>query len=352
MLPGPSLLTRWPLPPDVTLVPSTTGLINLTFFVRAQGRPVAVLQRLNTNVFSPDVHLDTEAVTAHLTSRGIPTPRLIRTSEGALWHADEDGGVWRLLTPVGERTVDRLTSPAEARSAGALVARFHAATADLAHEFRSVRDGFHDTQRRMDGLAAALARHREHRHWDVVARLADSLLEAWHCWGEVPRLPVRIVHGDLKISNVRFTGSEAHALIDLDTLGRGTLDAELGDALRSWCNTAPEDAAPAFDLELFGAAMSGYAAGWVEAAPAGRAGPTEEEWASIVPGIERISLELAARFATDSLEERYFGWDPTRYATRSDHDLARARGQLALAVVVHQAATDARRQLAVAPSSD
>ncbi len=351
MLPGPRLLARWPLPPDVTLVPSTTGLINLTFFVRAQARPVAVLQRLNTDVFSPAVHLDTEAVTAHLTSRGIPTPRLIRTREGALWHADEDGGVWRLLTPVGERTVDRLTSAAEARSAGALVARFHAATADLAHDFRSVRDGFHDTQQRIDGLTAAIARYREHRHWDVVTRLADSLHEAWRCWGEVPRLPVRVVHGDLKISNVRFTGAEAQALIDLDTLGRGTLDAELGDALRSWCNPALEDETPAFNLELFGAAMSGYAAGWAEAARAGREGPIEEEWASIVPGVERISLELAARFATDALEERYFGWDPTRYATRSDHDLARARGQLALAGAVRQAASDALHRLAAALSS-
>lgn len=347
----PDLLTRWPLPPDATLLPSTTGLINLTYLVHVQGRPVAVLQRLNTTVFSPLVHLDTEAVTAHLASRGVPTPRLIRTREGALWHTAEDGAVWRLLTPVGQRTVDRLTSPAEARSAGALVARFHAATTDLEHEFRSVRDGFHDTPRRMDALVATLDRHREHRHREAVASLANSLLAAWRGWGEVPRLRVRVVHGDLKISNVRFSGADAEALIDLDTLGRGTLDAELGDALRSWCNPAPEDEPPSFDLELLGAALSGYATGWATAGRAGLEGLTEGEWASIIPGVERIALELSARFATDTLEERYFGWDPTRYATRADHNLVRARGQLALAVSVRGMASEARRRLAEARTS-
>jgi len=345
MLPDPRLLSRWPLPADATLAPAPSGLINRTYLVQAQGRPLAVLQQLNTAVFSPVVHLDIEAVTAHLASRGVPTPRLIRTRDGSLWHTAEDGGVWRLLTSVGDRTVDRLATPAEARSAGALVARFHAATADLTHEFRSVRDGFHDTQRRMDALVAALDHHRDHRHRDPVARLADGLLEAWRSWGELPHLPARIVHGDLKVSNVRFSGPEARALIDLDTLGRGTLDAELGDALRSWCNPAAEDEAPCFDLERFTAAMTGYATACTEAARGGRGGPTEAEWAALVPGIERIALELAARFATDALEERYFGWDPARYATRAEHDLARARGQAALAAAVRRAAGEARRQL-------
>ncbi len=345
MLPEPGLLSRWPLGADATLAPAPSGLINRTYLVQVQGRPFAVLQRLNTAVFSPIVHHDIEAVTAHLASRGIPTPRLIRTRDGNLWHTAEDAGVWRLLTSVGDRTVDRLATPAEARSAGALVARFHAATADLTHEFRSVRGGFHDTQRRMDALLAALDHHHDHRHRDPVARLADGLLEAWRSWGELPQLPARIVHGDLKVSNVRFTGSEALALIDLDTLGRGTLDAELGDALRSWCNPAAEDETPRFDLERFAAAMTGYAEACADAARRGIPEPTEAEWAAVVPGIERIALELAARFAADALEECYFGWDPARYATRSEHALARARGQAALAAAVRLATSAARRRL-------
>ncbi len=56
--------------------------------------------------------------------------------------------------------------------------------------------------------------------------------------------------------------------------------------------------------------------------------PGERE--SLALGLERIALELAARFATDALEERYFAWDPARFASRGEHDLLRARGQLSL----------------------
>ncbi|MCA9494553.1 MAG: hypothetical protein KC621_31715, partial [Myxococcales bacterium] len=75
------------------------------------------------------------------------------------------------------------------------------------------------------------------------------------------------------------------------------------------------------------------------AAGAGEDGLSDEEWASIVPGVERICTELAARFARDALEERYFGWNP-RFGGRGEHNLLRARGQAALARSV-RAQTDA-----------
>ncbi len=48
-------------------------------------------------------------------------------------------------------------------------------------------------------------------------------------------------------------------------------------------------------------------------------------------------MELAARFCTDALEERYFAWDPDRFATRSAHARQRARAQLALGRAVARA---------------
>jgi hypothetical protein len=114
-------------------------------------------------------------------------------------------------------------------------------------------------------------------------------------------------------------------MVDLDTLQRGTLDVELGDAMRSWCNPLAEHTADGrFDLPLFEAAMRGYA----EGAP--DEGPSDAEWGSIVPTIERIALELAARFAQDALAESYFGFDP-RWGGRGEHNLLRARGQAGLA---------------------
>lgn len=313
----------------------SNGLINETWGVAIDGQAVAVLQKLNTAVFEPAVHFDIEAITARLEQRHRQTPRLIRTKDGGLWHTDVEGGIWRCLTWVGDRTVERLTDPADAESAGFLVARFHAAVFDLEHRFHFERPGAHDTQAHFGGMQNALVTHRNHRLRRKVQGLADQLWDQWKLWEGDPDLPQRIVHGDLKISNVRFTGDQATSLIDLDTLQWGTLEAELGDALRSWCNpTTEDDESPRFDLGLFEAAMRGYVRG-------ARGLPlTRGEWASVVPGIERISLELAARFVRDALEERYFGWNPA-YGTPGEHNLARARAMTALAMAVHQAADEA-----------
>ena len=52
------------------------------------------------------------------------------------------------------------------------------------------------------------------------------------------------MHGDPKISNLMFArdSDRGLCLIDLDTLGPMPIALELGDALRSWCNPAAEDA--------------------------------------------------------------------------------------------------------------
>lgn len=332
-------IAAWDFGCPVRVEPHPGGLINLTWAVRSDDGLVAFLQRLNTTIFGPELHLDIHAVTTRLRERGLETPLLVPTRDGALWH-EVDAEVWRCTTPVGDRTVHRITDLDEVRSAGRLVARFHSALCDLPWEFRSRRLGVHDTPRHMARLAEILSTHRGHRLYDRVAPVARRILAGWEHCEVISGLPQRIVHGDLKISNVRFRGNEAVALIDLDTLGRGTLDVELGDALRSWCNPATEDHPEArFDLAVFEAAMQGYAA---EAH-----GITHEEWEAVLPGVERITWELAARFAHDALAESYFGWDPSRYGSAGEHHLARALSQATLAMSVraqrHEAEAALRR---------
>jgi hypothetical protein len=91
------------------------------------------------------------------------------------------------------------------------------------------------------------------------------------------------------------------------------------------------------DLPIFAAAIGGFRR---------VADPivTEGERAAIAVGLETVCLELAARFCTDVFEDRYFGWDPSRFASRRAHNLVRARGQLALGLQV-QAARDELREI-------
>jgi hypothetical protein len=69
---------------------------------------------------------------------------------------------------------------------------------------------------------------------------------------------------------------------------------------------------------------------------------TEAERRALLAGVEWISLELASRFAADALLESYFGWDARRFPGRGEHNLVRARGQLAL----HEAFVAMRKERA------
>jgi len=327
--------------------PLGAGLINETFLVTAPGGPY-VLQRVN-RIFPAAIHHNLLAVTRRLGAAGVATPTLVPTGAGAPCLDLGASGVWRVLTYVPGVSFDRVATAAQARAAAALVARFHAALADLDHVFVGMRTGVHDTPRHLARLAAAAADHPEHRLHAAVAPFAAEVAAAAAALPPLPPLPDLVGHGDLKFNNVRFAAAEppgserAVCLVDLDTVGPISLAYELGDAWRSWCNRSGEDRlAASLDLEILAAALDGYRAG--------RGRPLDAtERLALVLGPEWVSLELTARFAADALVEEYFGWDPARFPARGEHNLHRARGQWSL----HQAfvATRAARAalLGVAP---
>jgi Ser/Thr protein kinase RdoA (MazF antagonist) len=307
----------------VRLEPIAVGLVNRTFRVRDASGPKLILQQLHP-AFRGEVNLDIEAITAHVARHGVPTPRVVRTLENKAW-IDHEGLAWRALTHLEGVTTSKLEDPSLAGEAAKLAARFHTAVEDLEHTFHFTRPGAHDTKAHLAKLERELARAGDH----PVREIAEAILA--HPLPVIPELPVRIIHGDLKISNILFDSAwtRAVALLDLDTFQHGTIAIELGDALRSWCNPAGEVAdAIRVDRDVFTAAVRGYAS-MATLSPA--------EIAAIVPGFETIALELSSRFAVDANEDRNFGWDSTRHPSRVAHNLVRARGQLTLARRVAEA---------------
>lgn len=310
---------------NARLEPIVMGNINETYTVHA---PAAryILQRLNP-IFQVAVHDDIEAITQHLSRQGMLTPRLVPTRAGTLWTTDSAGGVWRMMTFIDGVVHTDIAAPSLCHAAGRLLGRFHRCLGDLTYTFQAARLGVHDTPRHLAGLAQAVHDHPEHVAHASVQPLAARITAALAALPGIHALAPRIVHGDPKIQNIIFAPSgEARALIDLDTLAHMSLPLELGDALRSWCNPGGENRAESvFDLERFAAALEGYAehtAAWL----------TEDEIAALPAAVETIALELAARFARDALEERYFGWDARRFSAAWEHHLERARGQLSLAL--------------------
>jgi Ser/Thr protein kinase RdoA (MazF antagonist) len=305
-----------------TVAQISGGLINQSFSV-SDGGVEYILQCVNQS-FRPEIHENIAAVTAHLAQKGVPSPRLLQTREGKRFADLGPQGRWRLMTRLPGRSLDTCTSRAMARSAGALVATFHSALTDLDHVFEPLGFPFHDTPSHLAQLKAAVSQHREHPLHETVGQLAAQVVAAFDDCHDFRRLPGRPIHGDLKFNNFLFVDQEASALVDLDSLGRLPLAYDLGDAWRSWCNRAGEDSCEAeFDLGIFSSAVEGYLG-------ATSLEISAEERESLVVAIEAISLELAARFAADALQESYFGWDPERFATAGEHNLLRARGQFSL----------------------
>jgi Ser/Thr protein kinase RdoA (MazF antagonist) len=318
------LLARWRELRGRRCAPLRGGLINSTYLVEGSSDRF-VLQRLNP-LWTPEVCEDVEAVTRHLAAAGLVTPRLVPTGDGARCFVDEQGCVWRAQTFIeGAKSYERLEGKAHARAAGALVGKAHRALDSLAHEYRFTRGNVHDTPKHLATLRRALQEQQGHRLYDEVRALAEPLLEESATLPSFAGLPARHAHGDLKVSNLLFDEEgQGLCLVDLDTLARMIWPFEMGDALRSWCNPRGEDVGEArFDLDLFEAAMQGYAA----AAPALITAP---ERALLLDGVATISLELSARFLADALLESYFGYDPERFASRGEHNLVRGKGQWAL----------------------
>jgi Ser/Thr protein kinase RdoA (MazF antagonist) len=324
------LAEAWPVLTAPRLAPLAGGLLHDTWAVDDAGGDF-ILQRVAA-AFSPDVHTNVEAVTSHLLAKGEPTFRLLRTRTGdLLWR---DGGAdHRLMTRLPGSSFETCPSPAAGRSAAAVMARFHSALADFDRALAELGFAYREPDISFAALEGALAGRRDHPMHAAVAALAGRIAAARAEWPPLGDLPLRVIHGDLKFSNVLFlrpaaasasAPSVAHALIDLDTVLRRPLYHDLGDAWRSWSNRVPEDV-PEAELDM--AMFEAVAAGYFETLSFDL---TPAELVSIEQALERVALELAARFATDALEETWFGWDPTRFERSAEHQLLRATGQLAL----------------------
>jgi Ser/Thr protein kinase RdoA (MazF antagonist) len=326
------------------LVPIVGGLINLTWRVSAPSGLHFVLQRLHA-IFPPEVNLNLERVTRHLAARGRLTPRLVATLSDRWW-VEDAGATWRLMTYIDGASFATLTNQRHASAAGQLLGEFHQAGQDFTETLPFVRLPVHDPQRHFANLRDTLRAASGHRHQDAVESIATSIASAFKALPPVVVTPLRLVHGDPKLSNLLFDSTwTPRCMVDLDTVGFAPLVYELGDAFRSWCNPEPEDSAHAsFQLSLFEAAVAGYA-------KAMHGTVSDPEIHGIVTATEMIYLELAARFANDAINENYFGWDPTRYPSRGDHNLARARNQLlaARSLAGQRAAAEVAVRRAFAP---
>ncbi len=309
----------------VEIRPIPGGLLHRSFHVRVDETEF-VLQRVS-EVFAPEIHDNIHRVTNHLAARGFTTATLLLTVDGKTSALLSGLGRWRLMPHLGGVSFKRVQSGTQAHSAGQLVGRFHAALLDFDERLAPMGIRYRDTPHSLRELRSALESHAAHRLAAEVYPIGERVLAAFEKLGSPVEVPDRVIHGDLKLQNLLFESREgpgrdrALALVDMDTLMRAPLWVELGDAWRSWCNPSGEDTRDTrFDLSIFDESLAGFVEGLGQDL-------SRPERDSLATAPERITLELCARYVTDSLEERYFGWDESRFAGRGEHNAVRATGQ-------------------------
>lgn len=334
----------------VTIGPTGRGNVNdthLAVFRTAFSESRVIIQRINDRVFRhpawimSNLRILTEHVHRRIEreagreDRVWQIPRVIPCKDGRDYHRDGEGGHWRALTLIASASsFERAQGVEHASQAGTVLGQFHRLVSDLeTSRLRDTLPGFHQTPRylsRYDRTACGKAGARRLRA-SAEARRLGAFVEARRPFVGVledarrrGELTQRLIHGDPKVSNIMIddlTG-KGTSIIDLDTVKPGLIHYDFGDALRSICNPAGEEASDLtevrFDTDLCEAFIKGYMT-------RARDFLTDGDRRRLYDSIRLIAFELGLRFFEDHLAgDRYFK------VGSPEHNLRRARVQFRL----------------------
>ncbi|MBI2410714.1 MAG: aminoglycoside phosphotransferase family protein [Candidatus Kerfeldbacteria bacterium] len=317
------ILPHYPINGVLHIAPIELSLINRNFYIHTQ-EGAFILQRM-AKIFTTATVEDMAKVIEHLTHKGISTLELIPAIDGHWYYEDQRGYLWKLMVAVDGETYHVVPNTHIAYEAGKLLGAFLYGLKDFDYTQLKNPLRLHNTQEIIDRYNRVFEQlcaqesdeiFRE-AYISIHKELPQSLLPA--------TLPWSVVHGDPKISNFIFGhGSDGQGIcmIDLDTTMHHTPLVDIGDGLRSWCGQHEEDPNNTFALDIFEAAMRGY----FSVMPLS---PLEVN--HVYTAIRMITLELAARFATDVVDDNYFGWNDALFPSRKAHNRARAYSMVALA---------------------
>ena len=326
------------------------GLINDTYMATTDSprEPRVIIQRINRQVFPrPErVMANIETLIDHVErqnrmlppgERSLHLPTLYQAVDGKTHVVDAEGDLWRALSFIDRTvTLEAIECSSDAQEVGFALGRFHRLVDAL------------DTGRLHDTLPGFHVAPHYYQHYIQVSAKSDrtetTALRACFEFVDARKyridvleedrreraLSVRPIHGDPKLNNILFDAQSRRAvsMIDLDTVKPGLIHYDIGDCLRSCCNTAGESPASTrsvdFDLELCRTILGGYVAEMQSVL-------TAQDYQYFLAAIHLIPLELGLRFLTDYLQgNRYFKVDDPQ------QNLQRAQTQFQLVASIER----------------
>jgi Ser/Thr protein kinase RdoA (MazF antagonist) len=320
--------------------PFGNGHINDTYLAKNdKGEPKYVLQRINHHIFK-DVDMlqnNIDIVTSHIRKKLVAAGEtdierkvltFFPTKEGKFYHFDGDG-YWRVCRYIpGSRTYEEI-NPEFSYEAGKAFGRFQSMLSDISSEMLGeIIPNFHNMEFRLKQFQDAINANAANR-LEEVCELVDELQKRaeTYCIQErlhrEGKLQKRINHCDSKVNNILFdeTGGVL-CVIDLDTVMPGFVLSDIGDFIRTGCNTGAEDDADLDRIQVNMDIFKAYTRGYMETA---KSFLTPQEIQMLPYGGRLLTYMQTVRFLTD-----YLNGD-TYYKIHSPkHNLQRSLAQFKL----------------------
>ena len=312
-----------------------SGHINSTFIIKTNTGMRYVLQHINKYVFKDPAQVmeNIGAVTSYLLQQNGGTYTALhymQTKEGLYFHLDSRGEYWRMYEFISGICLNAPECDEDLYQSALAFGQFQYLLRDFpAETLHETIPNFHNTIDRYVQFKASVTADSVGRRTTAAAEIAQLLsweekagtLERLRNAGE---LPLRVTHNDTKLNNVllnEFTHKNL-CVLDLDTVMPGLSLYDFGDAIRFGASTAAEDEPKLSKVSLNLHLFQVYTKGYLEAVPS----LTDKEIEMLPLSAFIMTVEVAVRFLKDYLDgDLYFK------IKRPDHNLIRARNQIALA---------------------
>lgn len=327
----------------VDITPFGEGHINSTFKVSVNdnGKSVIyILQKINTSLF-PDVDklmsnikLVTDFIRDKVLSRGGDVNKecltLIPSKNNLNYFIDDDGCAYRVYNYIKGKTFQTVENPDQFYQSAVAFGNFASLLSSFdANLLFDILPNFHDTSLRFDAFIDSVKNDKCNRA-KFVKKEIDFVTDRKNYCDKIVsllksgKMPTRVTHNDTKLNNVMFDsdGKKCIAVIDLDTIMKGSICYDFGDSIRFGCNHSLEDEIDLnkvnFDLDLFDIYTKGYLTAIGD-------GITQIEKDNLAFSSILMTYECGMRFLKDYLDgDIYF------HIKRENQNLDRARTQFKL----------------------
>lgn len=325
------------------LNPINNGIINTTYVVKTDDKGNInkyLLQKINTSIFTEPFKLmkNIENVTKYISlndSESKDTINVIKAKNGLPLYVTSDPfshkEYYRVYNYIDNTISYNKSEKTEiVYNTGKAFGHFCKVLRDFPiNDLEEIIKDFHNTKKRYDKLIETYKLNPVNRNNRAFKQISEIISREEECSVlvnllEDNKIPYRVTHNDTKVNNVLMDSvtKEPVAVIDLDTVMKGSGLYDYGDGVRSAASNALEDETNLdnvyINMDMFKAYTDGYLS---EMAPY----LNEEEILNMANSIKIITLELAIRFLDDYLSgDTYF---KTNY---DDHNLDRCKNQLKL----------------------